>query len=242
MKIRIPEYYKNQEGILSIKHEEETMVWLWAFPELLPWSYKIEWLFSPVVGNKRWPGDLWGLDCEGNLLIIEAKNCRTQRKSNPFEDFLKFHDTQLQEFTEKRLRLVWNGLLKHECSPDYPNCYDERSKNKTKGIVPRSEHREHIRRWKNIAEKIDQRIRNNSYKECIETFLETRKKHGSPIPHFFGLLVMDKDKNYGLNKEGEETMRKLSGIVGESNVHLLVAYAKQTEDETVVLYINPHNV
>jgi len=126
--VPIPESYKkSQNGILSISHEEESIVWLWAFPDLFPWQYRAEWLFSPVVGKKRWPGDLWGLDNKGKLLIIEAKNCRTQLKSDPFADFedlFMSHDSCVEEFKSENLRQKWEDLLKKE--RNFPNCYDKR--------------------------------------------------------------------------------------------------------------------
>lgn len=236
--VSIPESYKNQNGILPILHEEESIVWLWTFPDLFPWKYCVEWLFSPVVGNKRWPGDLWGLDIRGNLLIIEAKNCKTQSNSNPFEDFanlLKPRDSCVGEFTSENLRQKWENLLKKELR--FPNGYDERPKGKTEGILPRSNHRKHIRRWKDIATGIDERIRSDSYKFAVDRMLKKRKNRNNPVPHFFGLLVRGKSMNFGLNEEGQEAEEKLCNRVKKSHVHLYEGSAELKGKNHLVLSI-----
>jgi len=238
--VSIPDFYESRNGILSIRHEEESIVWLWAFPDLLHWPYSAEWLFCPVVGNKQWPGDLWGLDNQGNLLIIEAKNCRTQLKSNPFEDFeklLKSHDSYVEEFTSENLMQKWESLLKQELR--FPNCYAKRKKGKTGGILPRSNHREHIRRWKGIAGRIDERIQSDSYKSTVYRLLKKRKNRENPVPHFFGLLVRDERMCCGLNKKGLQTKQKLCKIVNTSNVHLYEAYAERKEKNNLVLCVKP---
>lgn len=53
------------------------------------------------------------------------------------------------------MRQKWKKLLKQE--PRFPNCYDERPKGETGGILPRSNRQKHIRRWKNIAQWIDKK-------------------------------------------------------------------------------------
>jgi len=236
----IPESYQNQDGILSISHEEESIVWLWAFPDLLHWPYNAEWLFSPVVGKKQWPGDLWGLDNEGNLLIIEAKNCRIQSRSDPLGDFLDLlmsHGSCVKEFTSDNLRHKWKSLLKKELS--FPNGYDQRPSGKTEGILPRSNQRKHIRKWKDLAIIIDERIRSDSYISTIDRLLKKRKNRNNPVPHFFGLLVRDKRTGFGLNEKGLQSKQKLCNKVKETNVHLYEAYAERKGENNLVLSIKP---
>lgn len=242
--VSIPESYKksykSQNGILCIRHEEESIVWLWAFPDLFHWQYSAEWLFSPVVGNKQWAGDLWGLDNMGNLLIIEAKNCRTQLKSDPFEDFvnlLKSHDSYVEEFTSENLRQKWERLLKKELI--YSHYYDERLRGKTGGILPRSNHRKHIHRWKDMAKIIDKRIQSEFYKVSVDRFLKKRKNRNNPVPHFFGLLVRDESMRFGLNEKGLQSKQKLCNIVKKTHVHLYEAYAERKGKNNLVLCIKP---
>jgi hypothetical protein len=200
----------------------------------------VEWLFSPVVGNKRWPGDLWGLDDAGNLLIIEAKNCRIQSRSDPFGDFVNLlvsHGSYVEEFTSDNLRHEWERLLKKEL--DFPNGYDPRPSGKTEGILPRSNHRKHIRKWKDLAKIIDKRIRSDAYKSTVDRLLKKRKSRDNPIPHFFGLLVQGKSKRFGLNENGQDAKNKLSDRVNKTNVHLYVANAKRKGINNLVLCIKP---
>jgi len=237
--VSIPEIHKSQNGTLSIWHEEESIVWLWAFPDLFPWPYRVKCLFTLVDGNKRWPGDLWGLDNEGNLLIIEAKNRRTQLKSDPFvdfEDLLMSHDSCVEEITSENLRQKWERLLKKELI--FPNGYDQRPKGKTGGILPRSNQRKHIRIWEDIAKRIDERIRSDDYKFTVDRLLKKRKSRNNPVPHFIGLLVRDKKKGFGLNEKGLQTKQRLCNTVKKTNVHLYETYAER-KGKKLVLCIKP---
>jgi hypothetical protein len=77
-----------------LKSEEIGTFWLWAWPDLLGWPFQITWLFSPVTGKSKWPGDLWGLDDRGNLLIVETKLARNDRgPQDPFKDFIGFEES-----------------------------------------------------------------------------------------------------------------------------------------------------
>src|SRR3990167_6071043 len=69
--------------------EESASFLLWAWPDLLGWPRQINWLFSPVVGKHKYPGDLWGLDSQGGLLIVETKFDRTRARQDPFADFIE---------------------------------------------------------------------------------------------------------------------------------------------------------
>jgi hypothetical protein len=73
--------------------EEAGTFWVWAWPEILGWPVEITWLFSPVTGNDRWPGDLWGIDVSGELIILETKRFRPG--GDPFEDFLEYTDSAM---------------------------------------------------------------------------------------------------------------------------------------------------
>jgi hypothetical protein len=66
----------------TVFYEEEGTLMLWAWPELLGWKKDIEWLFSPVIGQ-TWPGDLWGVDESGALILVETKRA-TSRLSEKY--------------------------------------------------------------------------------------------------------------------------------------------------------------
>jgi len=84
----VPDYYRNKwkREVLKVREHAGTF-WLWADPGLLSWRFEIRWLFSPVNTGARRPGDLWGVDSKGNLLIVENK---LQGRGDPFQDFIGF--------------------------------------------------------------------------------------------------------------------------------------------------------
>ena len=96
--------------------EESGTFWLWAWPEILGWPVEITWLFSPVTGNYPWPGDLWGVDASGELLIVETKS--SVYPADPFEDFLDCEQRRVSEGafppTVQAIRTRWETLLHRE--------------------------------------------------------------------------------------------------------------------------------
>jgi hypothetical protein len=83
LKTELPRYYGTQRrpGLVRIKAEEEAIIWLWAKPSIFPWQRPRAWLFPPVTGKTRWPGDLWGIDSCGDLVIRhKSPECVTARR------------------------------------------------------------------------------------------------------------------------------------------------------------------
>ena len=147
----LPAEYCGQTGLLEIRHEADAICWFWAYPNLLPWKNLVHWLYTPVVGNSRWPGDLWGVDADGELLILECKQCR--RRDDPFHDFVAYHRAGREEFTSEHWLAKWQKHLQAELS--LPSSTTERPKGRTAGSLPRSNRRSHIRRWPDLATSID---------------------------------------------------------------------------------------
>src|SRR5262249_8354045 len=79
---------KPWQQTVVVAWEEPGTFWLWAWPKLLWASPRITWLFSPVTGKYPWPGDLWGVNASGQLVLVETK--RTGGAQDPFEDFVPF--------------------------------------------------------------------------------------------------------------------------------------------------------
>ena len=143
----------------------------------------------------------------------------------------------MEEFISDNLRQKWESLLKKELS--FPNGYDQRPKGKTEGILPRSNQRKHVRLWKDLAKKIDDRIRSDYYISTVDRSLKKRKSRNNPVPHFFGLLVRDERMCCGLNKNGLQAKKELDKRVKETNAHLYEAYAERKEENSLVLCVKP---
>ena len=78
-----------QSNMKTEKNEEQGTFWVFVWPQLVPWPHKISWLFCPAGPGKKTPwrvGDMWGVDSEGNLLIVETKLIKY--KESPFKKFL----------------------------------------------------------------------------------------------------------------------------------------------------------
>lgn len=216
----LPTLYREKKGFLQVISEEEAVVWLWARPSLLPWPRPVEWLFSPVTGNTRWPGDLWGVDAAGNLLIIENKKGFSY---DPFEDFIPYHRPKRSEWSAGDLLTKWKRHHKAEIA--FRDTFIERGKD-TDGILPRSVHRAHIRRWPDMARIIDRHVRASSYRNRVKTFLTRREKCGTPPPHYCGLLVAVNDSTPRLSARGRRSLESLRRQVFSERVHLFLASAR----------------
>src|SRR2546426_2802088 len=107
---------RGESGNVLLPSEESASIWLWAWPSLLGWRRRINWLFSPVTGNTRHPGDLWDLDAAGNLLIVETKLDKAGSPQNPLEDFLAYvQDPDAQaRWTSEALYTRWARLFQSE--------------------------------------------------------------------------------------------------------------------------------
>ena len=108
--------HPNLTGDDIVQGEEAGTLWLCAWPELLDWPRQISWLFSPVTGKYPWPGDLWGVDESGEILVVENKSA--PRPSSPFEDFLalerKVATTPCASHTVEKLHAKWSDALAGE--------------------------------------------------------------------------------------------------------------------------------
>ena len=230
--ILIPKEYKGETGILTIAHEEEALCWLWAFPELLEWENSILWLYTPVVGNKKWPGDLWGIDNKGNLIIVECKQRR--RSDDPFVDFVNYHKDNRDELSSEHWKNKFISHLESELS--HRDITETRPRNRTDGLVPRSNKRTHIKRWPELAEIIKKNIRSNKYKADALRYLETRRINKNPRPFYGALMVLNKEGQKSLSDKMKRSKNTLEEIVGRNNVFVITIYAKRLKDGRAIIY------
>lgn len=95
--------------------------WLWAWPEILGWPSRITWLFSPPSGRRPWQADLWGVDANGELIIVETKSTLTPR--DPFRCLLSMQ--------ERLSNGDWSPTVANFCDYWEPRLRDERQFLKT---------------------------------------------------------------------------------------------------------------
>lgn len=210
--------------------EGAAILHLWASPGLLRSPHEVAWLFSPVTGNRHWPGDLWGLDSKGDLLIVEAKTCVQGKRCDPFEDFVsagraiakgtspnirssRLHDHWAKLHEAERV-FISKHLRDLEVRRPLLGCYP--------GIVPYGSHRAHVKRWREVyLHQIRKTISDSAYPRQVETYLSTREQRRNPKPHLLGLGAEVEDGRLVLSREGRAHFEALRSLVGENHVHML---------------------
>lgn len=214
--------------------EENATFWLWAYPSLLGWHRRFEWLFSPVVGNPKYPGDLWGIDDSGNLLLVETK--RGQR-SDPFKSFIGYEKNNGWETTASFTQLSkrWKKLYKYEqCfwqnHTDLNNPKIE--KITAKGIVPYSNKRFATRQWSVLyTNVIVPYLKEQVYVENVNQFLSARTRLVKKTTYYFGMLFVKDPCLANLSKKGEDHFLELKNLAGNDRVNLMSMTAQESQIE-----------
>ena len=225
--------YHGMKDTIAIKREEEVTIWPWADRAIFPWPKPVVWIKSPVTGKKRWPGDLWGVDSQGQLVIVESK---LGNSTNPFEDFLSYRPRR-GETEADDLLARWEKEYASECQEKCPpkerkQCWEERAPGQTLGILPRSQKRKYLWKWKSLAKMIEKYIGSEDYPRTVRRYLEARKMAGNPFPHFCGLIAGLAPE---LSPTGSKAATKLIDRHGKDKVHLFEATATVTEDGRYVV-------
>jgi hypothetical protein len=204
-----------------------------AWPELLGWRRRIAWLFSPVVGNRPCPGDLWGVDEEGSLLLVETKFGR--KRQDPFVDFVDFEtapdcsaqlDVQFLFSRWQRLfRLEQNFIM--EKLPSLSS--DLAAAGTDLGVVPYSYKRFAVRRWRRLyQEVIVPHLLSPRYEETVHMYLDTREATRQRASLYFGLIAVDGSATPTLSSRGRESRAKLIAQTSAERVTLLGATAEHS--------------
>ena len=219
-----------QDADVRLFGEGSACVWLWAWPELIMWSEPICWLFSPVVGNTRWPGDLWGVDRRGRLVIVEAKTWKRGASVDPFVDFLGPAAAVAQGTCDtirtNALRERWRRLLRRERSfvKDHESslrrgdvldgCYP--------GVVPYSRHRAPVQRWRQLyLDRIGPEIASIDYENRVNVHLDAREQTGDPPPHMVGVVAALGDGEARLSSSGLRNALALRQMLGAERVRVV---------------------
>jgi hypothetical protein len=213
----------------ELPSEESATIWLWCWPRLLGWRHQITWLFSPVNDRRKYPGDVWGVDAIGNLLIVETKVDR-HALQNPFEHFEKYAcDKEIRElWCAERLEERWRKL--HQLEREFfENKFPSFSSIKPPsdcypGIVPYSYHRLDIAwRWRHLySERLGPQVTNPRYERAARRALRCRKRMGNRPPIFFGLIATVRMREPSLSSLGTESAASLlkSELVGPERLFL----------------------
>lgn len=213
--------------------EGAATLWLWAWPSLLDWPLSVLWLFSPVKGNTKWPGDLWGVDSAGDLLIVEAKVCEPRRRTcDPFEDFVgkdkgeRVLDPGFETIQAASLRQRWLRLRGDEARFIAAHLHDLQHQKPLDGCYPGvvnyGRHRAYVQRWRQLyIQQIKPQLVGSDYPHRIDKWLCTRDQKGNPLPHVIGLGVLVNGARLALSAKGREHRKALIDRLGADHVHLI---------------------
>jgi len=211
---------------LTLRHEEDCVTWFWAFPDLWPEPRSVTWIYTPVCGDGC--GDLWGIDEQGDLLVVECKR-RWASTTDAFEDF----PGNPTDWTATRLRARWERGVEAELA--LASMTEPRPEKQTRGILPRSNHREHIARWPELAARIRSQIEDPTYRARIQAALKARQAAGDRLPAFYGLIVAN-DRRDALTPVGVKAAWDLRArLRSDAAVGLIRAEAVPDDDARVRL-------
>jgi len=228
---------KLREGVLQVKEESGT-VWLWRDPALLGWHKSIAWLFSPPHGGKGWKGDVWGIDSNGELIVVESKvviknKAGTQPKHcDPFRSLYVLHSKQRgkrDRFPVNKIREKWQKL--HDLEGRVAVDCNYRGKRTQPGILPYGSYRHALKGWCKLYRAIRRTVKkNSSYSKRVVTRLKKRGHYKDrSVPYYFAFFTIGDDFKRPialselLSKKGKRHYDKLKKKVGKG--HLLVAAA-----------------
>lgn len=207
--------------------EESASLWLWAWPSLLGWDRPVEWLFSPVVGNAKHPGDLWGIDDEGILLIVETKVDTAIARQDPLCDFCEYvAKPEVRDlWTSAELRKRWRRLFKQEMTflrEHFESFAPSVVPTGTyRGVVPYSRHRVALWRWQHLYRtQIAPRFEDGEYEARVMKALRTREENREPAPVFVGLIATTRGAEPQLSNQGRQAAVTLQSVVGRDHVLL----------------------
>lgn len=242
-----PKVRREESDLLS--SEEIASLWLWGWPRLLGWPCTVNWLFSPVVGKRTYPGDLWGVDSRGELIIVETKTDRARSRTNPFEDFVPYAESSEAKIlcSADSLQERWRSLWKQETTflENHLSTLDLNTQltGKYPGVVPYSRHRDAVFRWRDMYRaRIAPRFLSGGYESSVDRGLRLRRRAGDPPPRFVGLVATVRKSDPGLSDAGRKSFSDLRAQVGPQRVFYRAVRASRGDKKIRVHAWSPGGV
>jgi hypothetical protein len=206
--------------------EETGPLWLWAWPELLGHTERITWLFSPVSGkNKHFPGDLWGIDEQGTLVLVEANLSKSGAAHDPFADFVCDKSPRpIPDVTAilKHWEPLWlaEQFFMEHCGEILKQGTRETVPKLWRGVIPYSLQRVIVWRWRELYRKeIMPRLRSGDAQKARQ-LLNLRQQSKNDQAHYFALFTVVNRSRPRLSSLGKAHLEQLKSAVGETHVHL----------------------
>src|SRR5215208_1939820 len=112
-----------------IPTSESAVRWLCAWPALLGWRRRVNWLFLRAGDppNKKARYNLWGIDSSGRLIIVEIRANRAEAPRDPFRSFVSSFNAagDTRAWSTKELRARWREYLSsdHDLADELSNSY-----------------------------------------------------------------------------------------------------------------------
>jgi hypothetical protein len=221
--------------------EARALLWVWAWPELVLWPRSVSWLFPQVNEQQSVPGDLWGIDSAGELIIVEAKTRGS--RSDPFGDFanaMERNDSKWRDAMHaSTLRRRWNHLLEKEEQFINKHADDVRHgralPGNYPGVIHYSRHRASCQCWPLIyLERIVPRVRSEAYRDEVEHALRLRHDRGDRSAHFIGPIAEVGSRDAALSVRGDRNLRRLLSTASSDQVHLIAVRGTPTEVDVVI--------
>jgi hypothetical protein len=224
--------------------EETGTLWLWAFPELLDWHTGITWLFSPP-GRNRWDGDLWGIDDDGEFVLVEAK-CASQGL-DPFKEFLALEGRRSNgDWSTESIGSIkehWESLLNGE--RQFIDVHAKQLRDGSgflstwPGVVPYSWKRLAVWRWRALyLEIIAPMITGLQYETKARAALERWWRARAWSPHYEGLFTVI-DSLEKPRFSGASTYKKLIECTAPERVHKRAVGCEKFSDTLRLLSWDP---
>lgn len=199
--------------------EEAGTLWLWAWPDLLKWKKDLVWLLSPASSEKE-PfgfGDLWGVDENGQMIIVETKRKDGDSAFSKFERFEEFFPEN--SINIDQLLSNWEGKLEQEMA--FVRDYIESSrpsplptKQACPGVIPYSSKRIVVSRWLDLYKKkvVPLLKSKKRYADKVRSYLARVKKPHEPF--YIGMSVVPSITEMDFTKGEMDDYRKLSQKFG----------------------------